>query len=70
MADVNRQFRLKSRPVGRITPDDFELVEAPMPKAEPGQAVARLLYLSLDPTNRIWVTEQESYLPPVQIGEV
>ena len=53
---VNRQWRLKSRPVGRITPDDFELVEAPVPTAGAGEAVARLLYLSLDPTNRIWVT--------------
>ena len=67
---VNRQWRLKSRPVGRITPDDFELVEAPVPRAGAGEAVARLLYLSLDPTNRIWVTDAESYLPPVQIGEV
>ena len=69
-AAVNRQFRLKSRPVGRLKPSDFDLVEAPIPKAGAGQAVAKLLYLSLDPTNRIWVTEQESYLPPVQIGEV
>ena len=67
---TNRQFRLKSRPVGRIKPSDFELVETPVPRAGAGQAVAKLLYLSLDPTNRIWVTDQESYLPPVQIGEV
>ena len=67
---VNRQWRLKARPVGRIAPGDFELVEAAVPTAGPGQAVARLRYLSLDPTNRIWVTDAESYLPPVQIGEV
>jgi len=67
---VNRQWRLKARPVGRIKASDFELVEAPVPKAGPGQAVARLRFLSLDPTNRIWVTDAESYLPPVQIGEV
>jgi len=41
-----------------------------VPTAGPGEAVARLLYLSLDPTNRIWITDQESYLPPVQIGAV
>lgn len=67
---VNRQFRLRRRPTGRVTPEDFELVEAPVPKAGPGQAVARLLYLSLDPTNRIWISDADSYLPPVQIGEV
>ncbi len=67
---TNRQFRLKARPVGRIKPTDFELVEGPVPTAGPGQAVARLLYLSLDPTNRIWMTDMEQYMPPVQLGEV
>jgi NADPH-dependent curcumin reductase CurA len=67
---VNRQWLLRARPVGRIKASDFELVEKPVPTAGAGEAVARLLYLSLDPTNRIWVTDAESYLPPVQIGEV
>jgi hypothetical protein len=67
---VNRQILLKSRPAGRITPDNFELVERPVPRAGDGQAVARVLYVSLDPTNRIWISDAESYLPPVGIGEV
>ena len=67
---VNRQWRLKARPEGRIRAGDFELVETPVPRAGAGEAVAQLLYLSLDPTNRVWVTDRESYLPPVQIGEV
>lgn len=70
MAEVNRQWRLRTRPAGRVKASDFELVEAPRPTAGPGQAVARLRFLSLDPTNRIWVTDTESYLPPVQLGEV
>jgi NADPH-dependent curcumin reductase CurA len=69
-AAVNRQWRLRARPVGRITPSDFELVETAVPRAGPGEAVARLLWLSLDPTNRVWVNDADSYLPPVQIGEV
>jgi NADPH-dependent curcumin reductase CurA len=67
---VNRQFRLRARPVGRIKASDFELIEGPLPKAGPGQAVARVLYLSLDPTNRIWMTDIEQYMPPVALGEV
>ena len=50
--------------MGRIAPDDFELVRAPVPKASPGEAVVRNLYLSLDPTNRIWVEDVEQYMPP------
>src|SRR6476469_1443460 len=68
--DVNRQWLLRARPEGRIKASDFELVERDVPTAAAGEAVARLLYLSLDPTNRVWVNDAESYLPPVQIGEV
>src|SRR3546814_11393383 len=30
----------------------------------------RNLYLSFDPTQRGWMEDRESYLPPVQLGEV
>lgn len=69
-ATKNRQFLLAARPSGRIKPSDFELVETEVPKAGPNQAVARVLYLSLDPTNRVWMTDVEQYMPPVALGEV
>ncbi|MDR3498814.1 MAG: NADP-dependent oxidoreductase [Parvibaculum sp.] len=68
--DVNRQFRLKSRPVGRIKTSDFDLVEARIPEPGAGEALVRNLYLSLDPTNRIWMSDMDQYMPPVKIGEV
>lgn len=68
--DVNRQFRLKSRPVGRIKPSDFDLVKAPVPEPGQGEALVRNLYLSLDPTNRIWMSDMDQYMPPVELGAV
>lgn len=68
--DVNRQFRLKRRPVGRIQTSDFDLVEGPVPTAGDGEVVVRVLYLSLDPTNRIWASDMDQYMPPVELGEV
>ena len=68
--NVNRQFRLKSHPVGRIKESDFDYIEAPIPVPQDGEAVVRNLYLSLDPTNRIWMSDMEQYMPPVAIGEV
>jgi NADPH-dependent curcumin reductase CurA len=68
--ETNRQFLLRSRPVGRIQASDFELVERPVPEPGPNQVLARVLYLSLDPTNRIWMSDIEQYMPPVAIGEV
>ncbi len=70
MAQLNRQWILKKRPVGDIKAGDLELVESPVPAPGPGQVLGRTIYLSLDPTNRIWMSDMEQYMPPVQIGEV
>jgi NADPH2:quinone reductase len=67
---VNRAFRLRQRPVGRITEKDLELVTEAVPDLGEGQALVRTLYLSLDPTNRIWMSDKPSYLPPVGIDAV
>jgi len=66
----NRQFRLKARPEGRIERSHFDFVEAKVPEPGAGQALVRVLYLSLDPTNRIWMSDMDQYMPPVAIGEV
>ena len=68
--DVNRQFRLKSRPTGRIETSNFDFVKEPIPEPGPGEALVRVLYLSLDPTNRIWMSDMDQYMPPVEIGAV
>lgn len=67
---VNRRILLRQRPEGRIDDSTFELVEEEVPKPGAGQALVRNLYMSVDPTNRVWIREQPSYLPPVGIGEV
>lgn len=66
----NRQWRLKNRPVGDIGPDDLELVTVNVPDLDDGEALVRTIYLSLDPTNRIWMSDQKQYMPPVEIGDV
>ena len=70
MSNVNRQFRLAARPVGRVKASDFTFHEEPVPTPGPNQALVRNTYLSLDPTNRVWMSELDGYLPPVAIGEV
>ena len=69
-AQTNRQFRLKQRPVGRAKSTDFDFAEAPVPTAKASEAIIQTLYLSIDPTNRIWMSDMEQYMPPVAIGEV
>lgn len=67
---TNRLHRLRQRPSGLVTDGDLEFVEEPVPAIGPGQALARTRYLSLDPSNRIWMSESPSYLPPVPLGDV
>jgi len=70
MAERNRRFLLRQRPSGRIGPDTFELTEQPVPEIGDGEALVRVDWISLDPTNRMWINDTPTYLPPVGIGEV
>jgi NADPH-dependent curcumin reductase CurA len=67
---INRQFRLRSRPTERIEASNFDFVDSTIPTPGPKEALVRVLYLSLDPTNRVWMSDREQYMPPVQLGEV
>jgi NADPH-dependent curcumin reductase CurA len=70
MPESNRRFLLRSRPEGKITADTFELTEEAVPAIKDGEALVRTQWISLDPTNRAWIRETPTYLPPVGIGEV
>ncbi len=70
MPDSNRRFLLRTRPDGRINEDTFELVEEPIPEIGEGEALVSTEWISLDPTNRTWIRDTPTYLPPVAIGEV
>jgi NADPH-dependent curcumin reductase CurA len=67
---LNRQFRLRRRPVGRPSRNDFELCTTGIEPPAAGQILVRVHYLSLDPGMRGWMDEGRSYMPPVAIGEV
>ena len=66
---TNRQLILRKRPTGLLAPTDLQLAEAPLPSLADGQALARVKYLSIDPTMRVWMA-MDTYLPAVAIGEV
>ena len=70
MPDRNRRYLLRQRPTGRIGPDTFELSEEAVHQIGDGEALVRVDWISLDPTNRAWINDTPTYLPPVGIGEV
>ncbi|MBI2801568.1 MAG: NADP-dependent oxidoreductase [Gammaproteobacteria bacterium] len=69
MPESNRVWRLRKRPVGAIGDDVLSFAPEPIPEPAVGQFLFRLNYLSLDPTNRIWMSDMDQYMPPVALGD-
>ena len=67
MSEVNRVWRLRKRPIGEIADDVLSLEEEPIPEPSDSEFLFRLNYLSLDPTNRIWMSDMDQYMPPVEL---
>lgn len=60
-------WRLRRRPVGEVKDGDLEFLEESLPEPKDGQFALEILYLSLDPTNRIWMSDMRQYMPPVPL---
>jgi len=70
MAAGNKQVLLASRPQGRVTEDNFRIVDAPVTKPDTGEVLVKNDWLSLDPYMRGRMSDVKSYAPSVQLGEV
>lgn len=69
MTERNRRWLLAKRPHGMVKESDFTWDESAIPDLPDGHALVRVLWLSFDPTQRGWMEDRPSYLPPVQIGD-
>jgi NADPH-dependent curcumin reductase CurA len=70
MPTTNRAWRLRKRPEGEAAQGDLELVSEEIGELADGQALVRTRLLSLDPTNRIWMSDIRGYMPAVPIDAV
>ncbi|MCX6110513.1 MAG: NADP-dependent oxidoreductase [Proteobacteria bacterium] len=66
----NRRFLLASRPTGKVVLENFKFVTEDLAAPKVGEVLVRNQYLSVDPTNRIWMTDADQYMPPIALGEV
>ena len=69
MSELNRQIILRRPVQGMPTPEDFELVEGPIPQPEAGEVLVRTIYVSLDPYMRGFMGNEEK-VGQVMIGGV
>ncbi len=65
----NQQWILTKRPEGRLTEADLQLRETDVPLTSHEQVLVRNVYLSLDPANRGWANERDTYVPAVPLGQ-
>jgi len=66
---TSREIRLKSRPVGVPTADNFELATVELPTPGPGEVQVRNSWMTVDPYMRGRMNDVKSYAPPFQLGE-
>jgi NADPH-dependent curcumin reductase len=65
-----RSVVLKRRPRDEPGPEDFEILEDPVPTPAAGELVTRTIWLSIDPYMRGRLREEQTYATAIQIGEV
>lgn len=64
-----REVRLKSRPVGLPTRENFEFAEVDLPAPGPGEVQVRNLWMTVDPYMRGRMNDVKSYSPPFALGK-
>jgi NADPH-dependent curcumin reductase CurA len=68
--EVNRRILFSRLMEGEPKAEDFELVEASVPKPGDGELLLRNLYVSFDPGSRARLSGRDSYVPAKPVGEV
>ena len=53
-----------------VSKENFKFEESEVEEVNENQMLLKNLYFGFDPTQRGWLNDMKSYMPPVQIGEV
>jgi NADPH-dependent curcumin reductase len=66
----NQHFLLAARPQGTVRPEDFELIDAPMPVTGAGEVLVEVQYLAVEPAMKGWMEARVDYVATLEIGDV
>jgi NADPH-dependent curcumin reductase CurA len=69
MSGTATRWYFNARPAAAIEADTLVLREEPIPALRAGEILVRTLYLSMDATNRVWISDWDIYMDPVRLGE-
>ena len=67
---TSREIRLRRRPVGLPSAEDFALATVTLPALGDGDVLVKNLYMSVDPYMRGRMIDRKSYTPPFALDEV
>ena len=66
---TSREIRLKSRPVGMPSAENFELATVTVSDPALGEVQVKNIWMTVDPYMRGRMVDRASYVPPFQLGE-
>lgn len=66
---IAHRWYFRERPAEKVNSQTFELRKEPVPEIKDGEFLLKTLYLSLDATNRVWLSDWDIYMEPVRIGD-
>ncbi|WP_281974441.1 NADP-dependent oxidoreductase [Halobacillus litoralis] len=66
---MNREIQLIKRPEAAPSHEHLKVVETEQPEPRQGEALVKLLYVSVDPYMRGRMSDAESYIAPFQLNE-
>ena len=68
MPEVAQHWYFNKRPTGDIEHDTLVLRTEPVPELKDGEFLFRSVYMSLDATNRVWMSDWDTYMEPLPLG--
>ena len=66
---TSREIRLKSRPIGMPSAENFDLATVTVPDPAPGEVQVKNIWMTVDPYMCGRMVDRASYVPPFQLGE-
>lgn len=70
MVTKNQVWRLARRPRGALKDNQLSWCLESVPQLGDGDVLTRVIYLSVDPSSRIWMSDMDQYMEPVAVGDV
>jgi len=65
-----KQWKLIKRPgKGVVTTENVKLEEVPIPTPGENEVLVKVTLCSVDPTQRIWMTDAPQYMPCIELGD-